>query len=385
MVIDRTFAIKSVQTEDDKVQSFECIGSIDAHSNLVLDELQILSETNKVILNFKHVARVNSMGLSLLLKIFEKWEGKRIQVEVYNLNRMISMLFKITGLGRFLPGQNVQPSGFMGAGSANPAPPLQSDKPKSEEKEITGSTNTTLKFVANLQTGQQISGWYLLNTYLQRRLERAIHLEQPQFGQDVSDISADLFFSKPFEALSMIHNHGFIPLLRPDSEADEVVILARPEDNRNLIGFSNAKVSTASKNSFVYILGRSLCDESGLDSGTFDFVFAGNEIKALQMLIKKQVNLVFMLKKTYEGLSSFARDSTRLVDESETNFAFHLFCSAPYLASEIHESLSNTLLEMENDEKGKQVLEDIEIGGWRKPDEGELKMLELLFNRYGVA
>ena len=94
-----------------------------------------------------------------------------------------------------------------------------------------------------------------------------------------------------------------------------MVILARSEDNRNLTDFSNAKVSTASKNSFVYILGRSLCDESGLDSGTFDFVFAGNEIKALQMLVKKQVDLLFMLKKTYGGLSSFARDSTRLIDE----------------------------------------------------------------------
>ncbi len=387
MVIDHTFSIKSVQTQDDKVQSFECIGSIDAHSGPVLDELQILSETTKVMLNFSHVERVNSMGLSLLLKIFEKWEGQRIRVEVYNLNRMISMLFKITGLGRFLPGQTAQTSGFMDANQAptDPAPPLQIDKPKSKETDATASSNTTLKFVANLQTGQQISGWYLLNTYLQRRLKRAIHLEQPQFGQEVSDTSADLFFSKPFEALPMIHNHGFVPLLRPDSEADEVVILARSEDNRNLSDFSNTKVSTASKNSFVYILGRSLCDESGLDSGTFDFIFAGNEIKALQMLIKKQVDLLFMLKKTYEGLSSFARGSTRLVDESETNFAFHLFCSAPYLTSAVHESLSKTLLEMASDEKGKQVLEDIEIGGWRKPDEGELKMLELLFKRYGAV
>ena len=387
MVIDNTFSIKSLQTEEDQVQSFDCIGSIDAHSGPALDELQILPGTAKIMLDFNQIERVNSMGLSLLLQIFEKWEGQQIRVEVYNLNRMIRMLFKITGLGRFLPGQIAEAKGsFEADRTANdPVPPFQSDKPKSEGTEAMGSANATLKFVANLQTGQQISGWYLLNTYLQRRLERAIHLEQPQFGQEVSNVSVDLFFSKPFEALSMIHNHGFVPLLRPDSEADEVVILARSEDSRNLIDFSNAKVSTASKNSFVYILGRSLCDESGLDSETFDFVFAGNEIKALQMLIKKQVDLLFMLKKTYEGLSSLARGSTRLVDESETNFAFHLFCSAPYLTSAIHESLSNTLLEMGNDEKGKRILEDIEIGGWRKPDEGELKMLELLFKRYGAA
>ena len=71
MVIDHTFSIKSVQTEDDKVQSFECIGSIDAHSGPILDKLQILPETTTAILNFSQVERVNSMGLSLLLKIFE--------------------------------------------------------------------------------------------------------------------------------------------------------------------------------------------------------------------------------------------------------------------------------------------------------------------------
>jgi len=387
MVIDNAFSIKPIQTGDDTVQSFECIGSIDAHSGPALNEIQILPKSTKVILNFSQVERVNSMGLSLLLKTFEKWESQHIQVEVNNLNRMISMLFKITGLGRFLPGLIAQASDVAAKNQASvdPAPPFQSNKTKDEERAPTSSANATLKFVANLQTGQQMSGWYLLNTYLQRRIERAIHLEQPDFGQEVANTSADLFFSKPFEALSMIHNHGYVPLLRPKSEADEVVILARSTDSREFTHFNKSKVSTASKNSFVYILGRSLCDESGLDSGTFDFVFAGNEIKALQMLIKKQVDLLFMLKKTYQGLSSLARSSTRLVDESETNFAFHLFCSAPYLTSAIHQSLSNTLLEMADDEKGKQVLDDIEIDGWCKPDEGELKMLELLFKRYGAA
>ena len=167
MVIDNTFSIKSLQTEENNVQSFDCIGSIDAHSGPVLDELQVLSETTKVILNFSQVERVNSMGLSLLLKIFEQWEGQQIRVEVYNLNRMISMLFKITGLGRFLPGQVTHAAGFVEANdtAADPAPPFHSDKPKSAETETTNSANSTLKFVANLQTGQQISGWYLLNTY----------------------------------------------------------------------------------------------------------------------------------------------------------------------------------------------------------------------------
>ena len=84
----------------------------------------------------------------------------------------------------------------------------------------------------------------------------------------------------------------------------------------------------------VYILGRFLCDENDLDSAKFNFIFSGNEIKSLQMLIKKKADLLFMLKKTYEGLSSFSKKNVRLLDESSTDFAFHFFSIAPSLEAE---------------------------------------------------
>ena len=112
--------------------------------------------------------------------------------------------------------------------------------------------------------------------------------------------------------------------MRPTEEADEVVILIRAgEEIENFEEQKNTKVVTASESSFVYLLGRFLCDESGADSSSFNFEFAGNEIKALQMLIRKKADMLFMLKKTYEGLSSFARSNVTKVDESATEFAYH--------------------------------------------------------------
>lgn len=37
---------------------------------------------------------------------------------------------------------------------------------------------------------------------------------------------------------------------------------------------------------------------------------------------------------------------------------------------------------MKNDEQGKQILQDIQIEGWNKPETGELKMLQMVYNRY---
>ncbi|MEE9412291.1 MAG: PhnD/SsuA/transferrin family substrate-binding protein [Methylococcales bacterium] len=381
-----TFKIVTVSSADEDTSIFDCIGSIDVHAEPVLEEMGSATHQLKtqILLDFKNVERVNSMGLSLLLKLFDIWEAAGKTIEVSNLNRMTSMLFKITGLGRFISGASETAKGGSGSANANePAAPFAAGN-KETQPEASSSANATLKFVANLQTGQQLSGWYLFNTYQQRKLERAIHLEQPKLGEDLGQLSTDILFSKPFDACALMQNKGFVPLARPTTEADEVVILMRADDNRDFTELSKPKVVTATQNSFVYILGRSLCDENEMDSDTFDFVFAGNEIKALQLMIRKQADVLFILKKTYEGLSSFARGSTRVVDESETNFAFHLFCAAPYL-SDVHESFQDLLINMGNDEQGRQILKDIEIDGWCKPEEGELQMLKMLFNQYGMS
>lgn len=72
-----------------------------------------------------------------------------------------------------------------------------------------------LNFVASLQVGAQLSGWYLLNTYLQRRLRQAIHFEQLPAGHDLTDGAVDILFAKPFEACAMIRARRFLPVLRP--------------------------------------------------------------------------------------------------------------------------------------------------------------------------
>jgi ABC-type phosphate/phosphonate transport system substrate-binding protein len=194
-----------------------------------------------------------------------------------------------------------------------------------------------------------------------------------------------LFFANPFDACAMIQNKGFIPLVRPVNEADEVVVLTRADDSRELTDFKGNQINvvTADQGSFVYLLGRFLCDESGLESSDFNYEFAGNEIKSIQMLIRKKADVAFILKKTFEGLSSFSRKNVRLVDESTTDFAFHQFCIAPNLQDQ-GDALIDILMGMEKDEKGKQILNDIQFNGWLKPEEGEINMLKMVYERYAT-
>lgn len=383
MAISDSLTIQKI-SDTDNTYRFDFIGSVDVHAASALELLNIVPAKAQVVLDFQQIERVNSMGLSLLLKIFEDWESKAITVEVLHLNRMVSMLFKITGLGRFVKGEGASTGGAIGSKPLNPQAPIHADAKKTSPSGMPNKIGdkNKLNFVASLQTGQQLTGWYLLNTYLQRRMQRAIHFEQ---SQDVAnEASTDILFAKPFEACAMIKQRGFVPLMRPVAEADEVVILTRADDERtSLSQFEGVGVVTASECSFVYLLGRFLCDESGVDSSKFEFTFSGNEIKSLQILLKKKVDLLFMLKKTYEGLASFSRNSVRKLDESSTDFAFHLFSIAPSLEAE-GKMLKQILQEMEADETGKEILKDIEFQGWCPVEEGELNMLKMVFDRYVV-
>lgn len=372
MTISSSLTIKQTSKNDNQY-CFDCAGSIDAHATPAFSVFVEIPDDASVILDFSNIERVNSMGLSLLLKLFEEWENNGTRVQVQNLNRMVSMLFKITGLGRFVEGATGQET--SGTKMIDPAPPAHVHKTGAGSE--TPANKSKLNFVASLQTGSQLSGWYLLNTYLQRRMQKVIHFEQ---AQDVKYITPDILFSKPFEACAMMKK-GFIPLMRPIAEADEVVILSRSDDKRTLSDMKTANVVTATEASFVYLLGRFLCDESGVDSAKFTYHFSGNEIKALQMLIRKQADLLFVLKKTYENLSSLSRKNVRQLDASDTNFTFHLFSIAPYLQAE-GDVLGPILQDMENDEQGKQILQDLQFQGWCKPEQGELNMLQMVFDRY---
>jgi anti-anti-sigma factor len=375
MTMTTTFTIQAVTGKD---YHYNFIGSIDASSAAVLESLSDVPAESHVLLDFSRVERVNSMGLSLLLKLFEQWERDKTRVEVQHLNRMVNMLFKITGLGRFVVADGQVAGSTVGTTAINPEPPRHSEHDVVPTQTKVAS-NDRLNFVASLQSGQQLTGWYLLNTYLQRRLTRAIHFEQ---SVDVPDANnTDLLFAKPFEACLMIKKHGFIPVMRPIAEVDEVVILTRADDSRSLSDYEGMTVGTATEGSFVYLLGRFLCDDNGLDSAKFSFEFSGNEIKALQSLLRKKCDLLFMLKKTYEGLSSFSRSNVRKLDESVTDFACHLFCVAPHLKEEA-QALVDVLEEMANDEQGKEILKDIQIQGWHKTEAGELSMLQMVYDRY---
>lgn len=386
-------------------QRFGFIGTVDVDAIPALEAMYILPSQCRVELDFTQLQRVNSMGLAQLLKLFEHWQKQDISIRINNVNRMIGVLFKMTGLTRFLsaePAANAaeKPSQPQGQQASAPAekravepnqsltpphvlPPHQAT-PAQASRSAAAKTDK-LKLWVSAQSSQQMNGWYFFNTYLQRHLGREVHLElshgaineQPKTAEQM-----DIVFTKPFESTRLLLEHQFLPILRPIDQTDEVTLLVRAEDTRqNLADFQGGKVVTAAPDNFVYLLGRFLLEQDESALVDMEYVFSGHDIKALQMLLKGNADILFMLSETYQGLSGLTRKMLREIDQSETAFAFHLFSVSPGCA-ELGDELTEVLLDMSKDSQGRQVLADLGLEGWIKPTDDEIDMLAMLFNRY---
>ncbi len=364
-------------------QTFDFTGVIDVDATTVLESLYTLPEGCAVQLNFTGVQRVNSMGLAQLLKLFEHWQKNNIATRVVNANRMISVLFKMTGLNRFLTDQPLSDKPDL----AVTTPKTLAASPTQLRTDTARQANnmSKLSLWISAQSSQQMNGWYFFNTYLQRQLGREIHMElvhgaMTERRKHIEDM--DIIFTKPFEATRLMLEHQFTPLLRPIDQADEVTILVREDETRTrLSDFKNSKVVTAAPDSFVYLLGRFLLEESEPSLANIDYLFSGHDIKALQMLLKGSADILFMLSETYRGLSGLTRKNLRQIDQSETAFACHLFCTSP-AQTDLGLKLSEILLDMSLDSQGRQVLADLGLNGWSKPNQDECDMLTMLYQRY---
>jgi len=375
---------------DDLVHEYKLSGQIDVSAGPVLTNLsEATFSAMCVVLDFSEIERINSMGLAQLMKALEFWRGRKIRIEVRNLNRMVSMLFKMTGLNRYF---NDPPAG-VADDMAQPAAQAKAEaSPSGQIRQIkrirvipeqaAQAADSKLEFSVSLQNNQQLTGWFVFNTFLQRHLEKAIHIDVKQPGQTSQLNQNALVFAKPFDACVLISEHQFIPVARPANDSDEVSIIVRQADAEKALGkFAGAKVVTAVETDFMYLLGRFLCDEYELDSSQLQYAFTGNEIKALQTLLRGQADMLFMPKKNYHQLSRLSREGTYVLAESETAMSYHMLLVSPRHAALKH-ALTDTLYSMHKDEKGSQVLTDLGISSWCEPEQDEIAMLLMLYKRY---
>ncbi|MBI5033426.1 MAG: PhnD/SsuA/transferrin family substrate-binding protein [Chloroflexi bacterium] len=230
-------------------------------------------------------------------------------------------------------------------------------------------------------TAKNLFGWFLLNTYLQRKTGCALHFEPCHtFIEERGNVLSNayhLVYTNPYSALIFNAELGFIPIAKPIGVFDETVMIARRDAD---LPSGRIKIATATDMLIVYDLGLAVLEQQNILREQCDFTFVGTHLRTVQVVADGEFDLGFVFSETWHGLTESTRQQLRVVAESSSQLAYHCFCVAPEWLDR-REQLREILCGMQNDAHGKPILDDLHIQGFEALPMNALDSLRALVEK----
>lgn len=228
-----------------------------------------------------------------------------------------------------------------------------------------------------------ISGWYFFNTWLQRTLDIGIHLElYDSFEAQRKDIRADKFdliYANPYDASMLVRELGFQAVVKPASQPDETIIAVNAESDFHSVEDLTVGCRVATTDDpDVHTMGMIMLESADLDSSNVEIKQHSSYVVGAKNLLNGDADVGFFLKDAYEELSELIRSRMRVLVGSEISVVHHSLLVGPRMAEYIP-ALQTALLTMQDDEKGKGVLESMGISSWEPMDAEQTEfMIDLI-------
>nr|CAA6829592.1 MAG: ABC-type phosphate/phosphonate transport system periplasmic component [uncultured Thiotrichaceae bacterium] len=215
---------------------------------------------------------------------------------------------------------------------------------------------------------EHIAGWYIFNTWLQRQLSESIHLELysdfPQQRTAIQNNEIDLIYANPFDAAMLVREKGFIALAAPVGHADEAVIAVRKESEVQKIEDLPVECSVASTDDpDINLIGMIMLEPADISCETAQVHQVDTYVLVAKQLIQQKAEVGFFLADAFDNLSSFVSSQLREVIRSQIHDIRHVLLAGPRV-QERHEAIKTVLAGMNDDEKGLDVLSNLNFESW---------------------
>ncbi|MGE0732801.1 MAG: PhnD/SsuA/transferrin family substrate-binding protein [Acidimicrobiia bacterium] len=222
----------------------------------------------------------------------------------------------------------------------------------------------TLQFTVSPDFGPDaISGWYLLNTWLQRATELPSHLELyhdfPAQHAAIEAGAVDLIYANPYDAAMLIRDHGFTPLARPANSADEAIIAvpaASPCDGVEELP-TGLRIA-ATDHPDIRLIGMIMLEPADLDATNTTTTEHGSYALVAKALLTDTADVGIFYVPAFEHLSALVRRQLRPLVRSQISVIRHSFMASPTIAAH-HDALAAALLALPDDPKGGPIAREL--------------------------
>lgn len=231
---------------------------------------------------------------------------------------------------------------------------------------------------------EHIAGWYVFNTWVQRKLGTRCHLElYDDFGAQHAAIAADrvdLIYANPYDASMLVRERGFVPIAAPIGSSDEALIAVSAESTVQAVEELRPGLRVAqTRDPDVNLIGMIMIEPADLTPDQVVIVPASSYVLVAKQLVLGRADAGFFLKQAFDDLSASTRDRLRVLVTSQISVVRHVLLAGPRF-QEHADTLRRELLAMHQPgSDGLTVLEALGLPGWESQDHEETEfMIDLM-------
>jgi phosphonate transport system substrate-binding protein len=226
-----------------------------------------------------------------------------------------------------------------------------------------------------------IAGWYVFNTWLQRRLGGVrIHLElHDNFQQQREALASDridMIYASPSVAAMLVRERGFVSIAAPIGKVDEAVIavpIGSPVQTIEDLQCGARVAQTIDPD--VNMIAMIMLETADLAASSIELVKASTYVLVAKQLISGKADCGIFQAQAWDDLSSGVKRQLRPLARSEIGTIRHVLLAGPRLADH-HDTLRELITGMHqpgND--GMRALDALGMKGFEHQQDEDVEFM----------
>jgi len=209
---------------------------------------------------------------------------------------------------------------------------------------------------------ERFAGWHMFNTLIQKRANLNMHLNIPTSHAEqetvISEGDIQVIYANPFDAATLIREHGYHAVARPIGKSDEMVIAAAANSDINSLDDIKAGATIAmADNRDVKLIGLRLLEAVDIEEADLNWSVTETYQAAARQVIKGEAQAAFFLAEIFHSFSRLTKAQLSVLIESDLADISHvLLIKDGFPDTDI---LMNAILNLHNDDDGKEALAEL--------------------------
>lgn len=224
-----------------------------------------------------------------------------------------------------------------------------------------------------------ISGWYIFNTWLQKKLDAPIHIELVsdfnELANAIDKDRIDLIYANPCDIAKLVREKSFMPIAKPVGVQDETIIISKIDTPITNIESLQSGVKIAMTDvPDVNTIGMIMLEPADISAEDIEVISCSNYITVAKKVISGEADIGFLLADAFNEFSNLVKKQVHPLITSQIHVLHHALLSSPNFSGK-QTLLQNTLSSMNNDAVGTDILKNLEIDKWELMDQDEAEFL----------